>query len=339
MMLSPLPAAALLLASSWPLVAGFAPPPAAPGSTAQGESQDQVIDGATYDRTRPAPPPFEPPPDVAPDVEGGEFTRFFHDDGTVAREGFLLDGARAGVWKAWAPDGKLDTHGAYRNYRRVGPWIVRGKAETRKLSKGMYDAEGLREGTWASYDDDGALRLLIDYVNGERHGKFRRYNAEGLLITLEHFRAGRKDGPSLDYIGDLLHEEGSYADGKRTGSWKSYHPNGALETQGSFVNGLQVGEWVEYHDNGQRKSIGGFENGVATGEWRGFHRQGERRYVSTYRNGQPNGPYVEWYPSGDKKSEGAYLNGQYDGPWTFWQRDGRVDATTTGTYRKGDLVR
>ncbi|MEM6672828.1 MAG: hypothetical protein AAF726_08275 [Planctomycetota bacterium] len=290
---------------------------------------------------RPEAPAFVPPPDVAPDVEGGVFTRFFHPDGSVAREGFLVDGVRAGVWHAWSVNGARAESGAYDGYRRVGPWVLYRGSGASARRQGNYDADGLRHGTWATFDEEGNVRLLIEYVHGKRNGTFTRYAPDGRVVATYGYLEDRKHGPSALNARqtDVPLERGSWAQGRRVGEWTFYHREGPPSRVGTFVDGLEEGEWIEYHSNGQRMRVGRYERGQAVGEWRGFYRQGERQFTGKYVGGLTDGMFIEWYPNGVKKAEGSFVKGKLDGKWTFWDRQGRVDEEQTGTYRDGELIR
>ena len=156
----------------------------------------------TQDQTPPTPPPFEAPPDVAPDVEGGVFTRFYHESGALAREGFLLDGARSGVWKAWDEGGARQYHGAFRGYRRVGPWIIYGKG-ARSTTKGNYDDDGLRDGVWAIYGNRGDLRMRAVYRHGLLDGQLERFTRGGKVVE-EGQAAELFKNPKTDYTRALF---------------------------------------------------------------------------------------------------------------------------------------
>ena len=287
----------------------------------------------------PTPPPFEAPPEVIPELDAGIFTRFYHESGALAREGYLVDGVRTGVWKAWDESGARVYVGAFRDYRRVGPWILYGKG-ARATSQGYYDDRGLRHGAWAIYGGRGDLRLVAHYDHGVRVGVHERFTRGGLLVERTLYKAGLKDGPSIKKStgAKSLVEKGVWSSGKRVGPWSFYHEDGALKRAGTFKGGLEEGEWVSYFPNGKRESIGRFEAGRAVGIWTGYHKQGERRFVATFVGGIQEGPYTEWGRSGQLIAQGDYKAGTYEGPWKFWSAEGQLDTTRSGRYSKGALI-
>lgn len=291
-------------------------------------------------------PEFVPPAEAPEPVEGALFTRFYHEDGTLAREGYLKDGQRVGIWKSWFIGGQRELHGAFQNYARVGPWIIYSE-DGASYTHASYDKNGDRDGVWTTYfvadKDKGTtvVKGIAHWRHGRKHGSHERYARNGKLMSLVEFNEGVKDGRNLKFGrgGKNKLEDGHYSNGLQTGPWKIYMNNGVLKSEGSFEQGKRVGEWIEYFANESRESVVHWVDGVPDGPSQGFYKQGERRYRGTFKKGLLEGDYIEWWPSGDKKGEGAYKGGHFDGPWTFWDREGREDPSKTGVYRAGDLVR
>ena len=55
--------------------------------------------------------------------------------------------------------------------------------------------------------------------------------------------------------------QGSFKNGKRDGSWVSYHKNGQLWSKGTYKNGELDGPRVSYYDNGQLDFKGTYKDG------------------------------------------------------------------------------
>ena len=66
---------------------------------------------------------------------------------------------------------------------------------------------------------------------------------------------GLKQGPWVYYIYGSLWYKGSYLDGKPTGAWKYYGPNGNLRTKGSYLKGKEIGTWEQYDTDGTLEKI------------------------------------------------------------------------------------
>ena len=50
-----------------------------------------------------------------------------------------------------------------------------------------FNENGLKEGPWEEYHDNGNLWYKENYVNGERHGLSEDYNYEGDLLHKQFF--------------------------------------------------------------------------------------------------------------------------------------------------------
>lgn len=284
-------------------------------------------------------PAFTGPPAVIPEVVGGELVSFLHLGGTVARKGYLKDGARTGLWISWHPDGREATRGAYSGYQRVGPWVFSPEDGTRV--DGQFDQAGRLQGLWRTFGPKGQLRLRAFWKDGLRTAIFERFNSTGLRGAYSTYAGGLKEGLSCTYdpASGLPAEQGSWVKDRKEGQWRTWHANGQLASEGSYARGRRVGPWVQYHDNGRRYRVGHYVDGRQSGEWVGYFKRGEREFIGTFKDGALAGPYVGFWPNGDKRGEGSYAKGVFEGPWTFWDRSGQVDPSTTGTYRGGDLVR
>ena len=81
-------------------------------------------------------------------------------------------------------------------------------------------------------------------------------------------------------------EQGSFKNGKKDGSWISYHENGQLEFEGNYKNDKKEGSWVRYWDDGQLKFKGDYKNGRREGYWIVFSYDGQLWSKGKYKDGQ-----------------------------------------------------
>jgi uncharacterized protein len=68
---------------------------------------------------------------------------------------------------------------------------------------------------------------------------------------------------------------GIYLNGKRTGKWLYYYPNGQIENIEFNKNGLVDGEFISYHDNGKLSAKGRYEKGNRVGIFHVYNDKGE----------------------------------------------------------------
>jgi len=109
-------------------------------------------------------------------------------------------------------DGDLENHGPFMSY------YASGKLE----SRGDY-VEGMREGEWVWYYEDGSVMARCDYHDDQ--GTFTSYFPSGKML-----RRGRMVG--LD----------------REGVWTEWYESGDKRMEGLFLRGEQHGLWTYWAD-------------------------------------------------------------------------------------------
>src|ERR1017187_6569298 len=85
---------------------------------------------------------------------------------------------------------------------------------------------------------------------------------------------GKRQGSWAVYKDNKIDEKGVYQDGKKTGIWKGWYPNGNLKFEITFDKGRQFGKAVLYYENGKVSEQGIWEN---------------NRWVGAYQMLYPNG--------------------------------------------------
>ena len=78
--------------------------------------------------------------------------------------------------------------------------------------------DGLKEGVWVSYHNNGQLFQKGEYKNGKKEGVWVFYQDNGLLMS-----------------------KGEFKDGKEEGEYVSYWSNGQFMSKGGWKNGERVG--------------------------------------------------------------------------------------------------
>ena len=111
----------------------------------------------------------------------------------------------------------------YIYYKKFTETPFTGKVSGRKQGEMK---NGIKEGEWVEYYEDGQLSYKGRYKNGEELGEWVLYYANG-----------------------QLKEKGSFGTGRFEGEYFTYHANGQLKEKGSFKNGKKDGEWVNYDEN------------------------------------------------------------------------------------------
>ena len=101
--------------------------------------------------------------------------------------------------------------------------------QVKPIAYGLY-VKDKKEGRWEIYDEQGHVREILNYKNGELCGEYQRLDENGDLLAYGEF-------PSGEYEEYCLDENG--------------HSTGIVRKSGKFENGRQVGEWYILGEDGQ----------------------------------------------------------------------------------------
>jgi YD repeat-containing protein len=150
--------------------------------------------------------------------------------------------------------------------------------------------------------------------------------------------------------------EGFYQYGKRTGTWKYYHPNGKLRAKGDFFEGKLMGPYETYYEDGAIRE---------KGNWNGYHEVGRHQYFkkdilnmeSVYDGGgkvverfgyyedgkmsfkENDSLMVYFHPNGISSSVAHRKNGQLNGYTYNYDANGNLTEKSfyTNSKRNGQL--
>ncbi len=101
--------------------------------------------------------------------------------------------------------------------------------------------DGVKEGLWEVYWENGQLREKGSYKEGKEHGILEYYYENGQLDSKGSYKDGELDGLlEFYYENGQLASKGSYKGGNRNGPHEYYHENGELKSKGSFRRGKKA---------------------------------------------------------------------------------------------------
>lgn len=232
------------------------------------------------------------------------------------REGAYAAGKRDGTWTEWW-EGKPTFQGTYasgkpdgtftywdRAGNELGSFTIRGGTGTmqtfhgnRKPSSRTRLYKGLEDGRHEELSTRGKVLVEGYYRAGKKHGVWKEWTHDGVLVLEQAWARGRLDGVVKKYVGGKLSLEARYAEGKAEGPY------------------------VEYRE-GQPAVVGQFANDRRTGTWTHHDATGAVVVTATYLDGRLEGPYRQLV-------NGIVLDGQMQagrrtGTWTKTDRNGRV---------------
>ncbi|MCI0361022.1 MAG: hypothetical protein L0211_21285, partial [Planctomycetaceae bacterium] len=145
-----------------------------------------------------------------------------HANGQKVAEGYVVRGARSGVWQMWNEEGVLQSEATYRSLPRDLHDLLNADGSLPDPVWGM-------SGVWTAsmLRRQEAINKL--HWNGtpqnddtQRHGQCRAWHANGQLQC-----------------------EGSYRDDRRDGLWAWYDERGNIVERGTYRANVREGEWTE----------------------------------------------------------------------------------------------
>ena len=248
-------------------------------------------------------------------------------DNNKEKEGNYVKGNRDGVWTEWT-ENKPTLVGQYVNGHADGTWIATDK---NGVELGRYDLadgtgteltfypnkkiaskttiyKGSQDGPYQELTQRGKL-VLEGHFDGDRKGGWwKTWTESGVLLAESHWKRGRVDGVSREFVDGAPGMEATFKDGRATGAYTEYRGDKPAVT-GQFVDDQRDGTWTEYAPDGSVRSIATYKLGILSGPWQqttsGITLAGELR------------------------------EGRRVGTWTRTDRDGKV---TRAAYPAPDLI-
>jgi len=207
-----------------------------------------------------------------------------YKSGSIICDGIVdASGLRQGPWKEFYETGELKASGKYLNGNKIGPWkyyYANGKIE----QTGTYLKNEKPDGEWTWYFENGNVLRSETYSNGLENGIMTEYSDSGTVITKGEYVDGLEEGFWTYQIGDTK-MEGSYKEGRRTGTWKYWYDNGNLNFVGNYLDDNPDGKHTYYWDNGKIKEEGTYIMGKREGEWFRNNYDGSLFLTTLYKNG------------------------------------------------------
>lgn len=148
-------------------------------------------------------------------------------------------------------------------------------------------------------------------------------------------KQGRKQGHWIrtDNNGAKIFE-GDFKDGKETGTFVYYYPNGNVRIRNTYTVPGKVCNHEAFDQEGHKLAQGVYNQRNRDGEWRIFDEQGRLIKIANYKMGIKQGPVIIFTSAGDTAEYTTWRDNHRDGRW--WKRIG-TKGYITGTYRNGGL--
>lgn len=151
------------------------------------------------------------------------------------------------------------------------------------------------------YFDNGNLKNICEYVDGEKNGIFKEYTRSGFLS---------------EYI--------EYKNNKIDGIRRMYYPSGQIRFDQKWING-EISKTSDYNEDGIKtfeRDEGIENNRKGYGKW--FYENGKIERKFELKNGKSDGVEIFYYRNGKVKEKGYCKDGKRVGEWIKYDENGKV---------------
>ena len=163
-----------------------------------------------------------------------------------------------------------------------------------KLNEEYYEVDGKKQGQYKSYDRDGRLEEICNYIDDIIHGESISYYC-GNLFSICYYRNGKRNGIQKSYYGnDKIKKICYFIDEVLNGDYIEYYQNGNIRLECKYINYKMEGEYKEYYSNGILKNVCNYINGLKYGKDIYYYESGTLNCSYTYTNGILNGFYQKY---------------------------------------------
>jgi len=197
---------------------------------------------------------------------------------------------------------------------------------------GEKDAQGLNQGKWIYYENNGEKGAEGMFEKGKKTGTWTYYKDDTSISSVENYNTGEvrvfNDGVNTQYF--------YLKDDKIHGDVELYNSCGAVREKLIYAGGKRNGPGKILFASGKVKQTDNYENSIASGEFANYYETGKTESKKLYKNDKLDGPYLEYHPNGKLKAKGQYKDGALSGEWKYYHANGRLERT--GSYVNGKVV-
>jgi len=169
----------------------------------------------------------------------GLMKRYFEDNTLKAEMYFNKDGIRSKA-KIYYQAGSLAADGNYINSLKDSTWNYYSYY-TKTLSNTETYLNGKKHGRSVSYYSTGKISEELDWKNGVHEGIWRQFFENGVLKLSTAFVNGKRTGEFiLNYPDNRPEWKGNYLDDKREGIWSHFDGTGKNDTNIEYKNGVAL---------------------------------------------------------------------------------------------------
>ena len=242
------------------------------------------------------------------DEEDIEIVNKYNTEGKLIYSGPFKKGIPVGIHREYNSEGKVLNGFIYND---IGT----------KISEGVVDEAGNRNGKWKDFSQEGLLIAEGQYADNRKAGSWKFYNKVKKIEQTGGYNNGRPDGVWTWYYenGAVLREE-EYFQGQRDGQFTEYSIEGTIIAKGIYSDGEKNGEWTT--NAGDCTEKGKYIVGLKEGEWISTYENGKLKYKGKFIQGNPDGSHEFYYEDGSIKEDQYFKMGIRQKTWKKFNEEG-----------------
>ena len=179
-------------------------------------------------------------------------------------------------------------------------------------------------------------------ASGKQQGIWRKYYQNDTLASEMQFYYGRHTGAFRTYSPEgKLQTEVIYRPGyMEIGDGKIFYEDGTIKAKGKYFDKQKDSIWTYYDKDGKISSTEFYKKGLKEGISKVYFPDGKVAEETIYKNGIKNGPHREYYPDGTQKVISTNRNGEYEGIVSIMYPSGKIreQGKFVGGLREGKWI-
>ncbi len=272
----------------------------------------------------------------------------YYKDGETKHVKRFEDGEKQGKWQFFTEGGDVHTFELYENDKRNGEWYKKG--EETDIYYQFWDMDSLISEYADLHYPNGQLIEKISYKEGLKNGKFTGYFQNGAKKYVKRFENDKPEGKWQYYtMAGKTNAEEIYVEGKRNEEWFRLDESGDTYYQYWDMDSL-ISEYADLHyPNGQLIEKISYKEGLKDGKFTGYYENGEVKYKKRYTADQPDGKWEYYTEAGKKNAVQIYVEGKRNKEWyridkkgdtyyQYWDQDSLVSEYADLHYPNGQLI-
>jgi antitoxin component YwqK of YwqJK toxin-antitoxin module len=166
-----------------------------------------------------------------------------------------------GKFKYYSPNDSVQAIMIFKNEGKIA-YAKLFHANGKRMAEGKYVYKELKDSTWKFYDELGVLLSIDIYKQGKKNGLCLVYMPDGTVSEERYFKEDVMDGTFKDYFSkNAIKAQGKYVKGELEGRVTYHYPNGVEVAAGYYKNGQKTGPWIYKTEDGKVKEKELYKNG------------------------------------------------------------------------------